>query len=124
MLRKLGLAVYRGFFWTYERGTWQYDVMVVLILLFILVTPRHWFHDTPLAAVSSSYDVVLLLDDNAQKIYQLRAALIDAKTDDTIEQSVRRVLRRFTGKSLEITHIEPAMNSTGQVVSYAVWVHE
>ena len=40
MLRKLGLAVYRGFFWTYERGTWQYDVMVILILAFIFVTPR------------------------------------------------------------------------------------
>jgi hypothetical protein len=124
MLRKLCLAVYRGFFWTYERGTWQYDVMVILILAFIFVTPRQWFHDKPLPAPTHPTDVVLLLNGKAQKIYRLRAALIDAKTDGSLEQGVRRVLRSFTGKSLEITQIEPTMDSSGQVVSYAVWVRE
>src|SRR3989337_2238127 len=47
MLRKLVSAIYRGLFWTYERGTWQYDIMVALILLFIFLTPRGWFHDQP-----------------------------------------------------------------------------
>src|SRR3972149_6537471 len=124
MLRKLGWAVYRGFFWTYERGTWQYDIMVILILAFIFLTPRQWFHDSPLAVPTSPSDVVLLLNDKTQTIYQLRAALIDTKTDVTLEQGVRRVLRSFTGKSLEITRIEPATDSSGQVVSYAVWVRE
>src|ERR1035441_9408269 len=121
MLRKLGLAVYRGFFWTYERGTWQYDIMVVLILAFIFVTPRNWFRDRPVVmSAASPSGVVLLLNSETQKIYQLRAALIDAKTDGSLEQGVRRVLRSFTGKSLEITRIEPAKDSSGQVVSYAV----
>lgn len=124
MLRKLGLAVYRGFFWTYERGTWQYDIMVILILAFIFLPPRGWFHDRPLAISHATSDVVLLLNDKTEKIYQLRAALIDIKTDATLEEGVRRVLRRFTGKSLEITRIEPAMDPSGQVVSYAVWVRE
>ena len=34
-----------GLFWSYERGSWPYDVMVVAILLFVLLTPRKWFHD-------------------------------------------------------------------------------
>ena len=125
MLRKLGLAVYRGFFWTYERGTWQYDIMVILILAFIFVTPRYWFHDRPVGTPASPPSgVVLLQNGKTQKIYQLRAALIDAKTDGSLEQGVRRVLRSFTGKSLEITRIEPKSDSSGQVVSYAVWVQE
>ncbi len=123
MLSRLGLAIYRGFFWTYERGTWQYDVMVILILAFIFLTPRSWFNDRPPAASSSS-DVVLLLNDNTRKIYHLRAALIDSKTDPSLEQGVRRVLRSFTGKSVEITRIEPAKDSSGQVISYEVWVRE
>ncbi len=124
MLRRLGLAIYRGFFWTYERGTWQYDVMVILILAFIFLTPRGWFNDRPKTESSSSSGVVLLLHDNTQKIYQLRAALIDTKTDASLEQGARRVLRSFTGKPVEITRIEPATDSRGQVVSYDVWVRE
>ena len=29
----------RTFFWSYERGTWQYDLAVILILIFVLLTP-------------------------------------------------------------------------------------
>ncbi len=37
----------RIFFWSYERGAWQYDIAVVVILIFVLLTPRSWFHDQP-----------------------------------------------------------------------------
>lgn len=36
-------------FWDYRRAVWQYDVMVGIILLFIFLTPREWFHDQPRA---------------------------------------------------------------------------
>jgi len=36
------------FFWTYERGSFHYDVMVTLILAFIFLTPRIWnYGDRP-----------------------------------------------------------------------------
>ena len=28
------------FFWTYPRGSWQYDLICVVILAFIFLTPR------------------------------------------------------------------------------------
>jgi hypothetical protein len=31
------------FFWRYERNTWQWDVLCVLILAFIFLTPKSWF---------------------------------------------------------------------------------
>ena len=31
-------------FWSYERGTWQYDLLCVLILAFIFFTPNVLFH--------------------------------------------------------------------------------
>src|SRR4030095_1145828 len=31
--------LWNGFFWTFERATWQYDVMVILILAFTWLTP-------------------------------------------------------------------------------------
>jgi len=30
-------------FWSYERGSWQYDVMCVLILAFIFLSPNRMF---------------------------------------------------------------------------------
>ncbi|MFV0387368.1 MAG: hypothetical protein ACK5NT_01325 [Pyrinomonadaceae bacterium] len=43
--------------WQYSRGTWQYDLMCLLIIAFIFLTPKAWFtnkqKDTTLR--SSSY---------------------------------------------------------------------
>ena len=39
----------RVIMWNYERGTWQYDVFCLLIIAFIFLTPKDWFHkiETP-----------------------------------------------------------------------------
>jgi hypothetical protein len=37
--------LWHGLFWTYERATWQYDVMVIAILAFVWVTPPAWLGD-------------------------------------------------------------------------------
>ncbi len=39
------LVLWRTFFWTYERATWQYDVLVIVILAFIWLTPPAWLSD-------------------------------------------------------------------------------
>lgn len=33
--------------WDYARASWQYDVMVGIILAFIFLVPREWFRDRP-----------------------------------------------------------------------------
>jgi hypothetical protein len=48
-LKPMG-AIKRFIFWDFPRGSWQYDVMVGLILAFIFVTPKTIFHDQPKAA--------------------------------------------------------------------------
>ncbi len=30
--------------WNYERGSWQWDVLCLLILAFIFLTPKPWFY--------------------------------------------------------------------------------
>ncbi|CAN5429430.1 hypothetical protein BH10ACI1_BH10ACI1_05260 [soil metagenome] len=29
--------------WNYERASWQWDLLCVLIILFIFLTPKAWF---------------------------------------------------------------------------------
>src|SRR5213595_1729464 len=33
----------KAFLWSYARNTWQWDVLCVLILIFIFMTPKSWF---------------------------------------------------------------------------------
>jgi hypothetical protein len=30
--------------WNYERGSWQWDVLCLVILTFIFLTPKEWFN--------------------------------------------------------------------------------
>ncbi len=39
------VIIWRGLFWTYERGSWQYDVMVLLIVAFVWLTSPAWLGD-------------------------------------------------------------------------------
>jgi hypothetical protein len=37
--------IWNALFWTHERATWQYDVMVAAILAFVWLTPPSWLND-------------------------------------------------------------------------------
>jgi hypothetical protein len=39
------VIIWNALFWTYERATWQYDLMVITILAFIWLTPPSWLND-------------------------------------------------------------------------------
>lgn len=47
--------------WSYERASWQWDVLCILIMCFIFLTPKEWFNkpkapatQTPIAAVKAN----------------------------------------------------------------------
>jgi CDP-diacylglycerol--glycerol-3-phosphate 3-phosphatidyltransferase len=40
-----GRVFWRAMFWTYDRTTWQYDIMVIAILAFMWLTPPAWLGD-------------------------------------------------------------------------------
>jgi hypothetical protein len=46
-------VIARVLFWTYQRGSWQYDLLCFAIILFIFLTPDHVFHQRDSAAASS-----------------------------------------------------------------------
>lgn len=39
------LFFWRIFYWTYDRTTIPYDLMVIAILAFVWLTPPDWLHD-------------------------------------------------------------------------------
>lgn len=45
MITLPGRILWRALFWTYDRTTWQYDIMVIAVLAFVWLTPPAWLHD-------------------------------------------------------------------------------
>ena len=77
-------------FWSYERGSWPYDLLVIAIIVFVLASPRSWFHDRPQsgAAVSASVELVSEDPDGQTRTYRVaRGSAFAAK-------NVRRNRRR------------------------------
>ncbi len=80
-MASLGQILQRTFFWSYERGTWQYDLAVVLILVFALLTPRTWFHDQPeIGAPATPSEVQLLSSAPGADLYQVDARVLAPPT--------------------------------------------
>jgi hypothetical protein len=122
MLRALGRAIYKGIFWQAERATWQYDVMVALILSFIFLTPRSYFNDRPAEAAAG--DLIRVSSSDGEAVYEMRASLMEAERAGSVEQVARRVLAKVTGKPVRVLRVVPTKDASGQVISYAVSVAE
>ncbi len=122
------LRTLRGYlFWTYERGSFHYDVMVTLILIFIFVTPRFMnYRDRPQFQLPS---LITVENDGAgELVYQVRAEDVQnsIRGGSTEEIRTRRALRRLIepiAGDVIIERYEPLLASDGQVSAYRVWAH-
>ncbi len=109
-------------FWSYERGTIQYDVMVTLILLFVFLSPKLInFKDKPVEHNPHRTGVAVVPDGNGGLIYQIEAAAVAGKDDDAIHDQLLEIIEPISGE-VSITKIEPVHDSAGRVLSYKVWV--
>jgi hypothetical protein len=112
------------FFWTYERGTLHYDVMVTAILLFLFVSPHYIdFKDRPVETVALHSSEVLVKEagtvgDRARFIYQIRADNMgNAKTDDQIRAAILRLVEPISGE-VTVVRWEEVKDATGHVAAY------
>ncbi|HZP18391.1 MAG TPA: hypothetical protein VFB00_10520 [Terriglobales bacterium] len=114
----------RGFIlWSYERGSVQYDVMVTLILLFVLFSPRFInFNDRPVERNPQPTGVVVYPDGNGGLVYQVDAKAVKAGDADAVEDQLLRVIEPISGE-ISITRYEPVPDAKGHVIGYKVWVN-
>ena len=109
-------------FWSYERGTIQYDVMVTLILLFVFLSPSLVnFKDKPVEHNPHRTGVAVVPDGQGGLIYQIDATAVAGKDDAAIRSELLRVIEPISGE-VNITKVEPVRDGIGRVVSYKVWV--
>src|SRR5690242_3271441 len=109
-------------FWSHERGTIQYDVMVTLILLFVFLSP-YWikFKDNPVERNPNSSGVLVYPDGKGEFIYQVEAKAVQADNDASIRASLLKIIEPISG-SVSISSYEKVMDKKGNVLAYKVWV--
>jgi hypothetical protein len=124
-MASLGQILSKTFFWSYERGTWPYDVAVALILVFVLVTPRSWFHDKPASGgLAAPGQVLLILREGNRQIYRVDARILAPPTKLALQNGLHTALQdalpELHNGNFSIAKIEPVHDDQGTVIAYQV----
>ncbi|MGZ5438002.1 MAG: hypothetical protein ACXWID_14125 [Pyrinomonadaceae bacterium] len=90
-------------FWNYQRTSWQWDVLCVLILVFIFLTPKSWFQNS---------------EFRPQRTVIISAELVGAQADrGTIERRARELAGR---PESGVTAVRERRDSAGKLIGYEV----
>lgn len=93
-------------FWDHLRGSWQYDVMVALIVAFIFLTPRDIFRDQPKPPNISMLRGGFWIDS------QLLAGVPETQL---LPKATELVNRRYKTHAA-VTAVEPIFDDSGQEI--------
>jgi hypothetical protein len=129
-MRRLGRILSRIVFWSYERGTWPYDIAVVAILIFVLLSPRSWFNDQPPMTPAADVSMVELRDadvSDGTRTYRVSAKLLLSSAKITapelehrLHDAVRKNVETLQKSRFEIVRIEPIRGDDGSIAYYDV----
>lgn len=109
-------GIKRFLFWDYARATWQYDLMVGLILAFVFLTPRELYRDQP-----KPTHIVRLAAEHGSNVFfvepQLLETVVEAERGNRVEQELRS---RF-GQRETVVRVEPILGSEHEVRGYMAY---
>ena len=127
----MGKLLRSYFFWSYERGSFHFDVMVTLILIFLFVSPHYInFKDRPVETVALHGSEVLVkeaghIGTSSVFVYQIRSDQAGGPTasqsQDDRDAAILRIVEPISG-AVTLERYEPVLDAHGKVVAYNAWV--
>src|SRR6185295_3610666 len=101
----------KAFLWSYPRNTWQWDVLCVLCLIFIFLTPKSRFSN-------SERDKQFAHQTGTSRTVIVGAELVENERDiPKLEQQIRTL----SGQSdARIDKVRPRRDSNGKTIAYEV----
>ena len=107
----------RFILWDFPRASWQYDVMVGIILAFIFLTPRSWFRDQPRIPTASS--IALIPTEKGNSVFFVNSALLAGVSDQGRAAKLTEILQaRTSNRRLVVVRVEPVLDSEGELEGY------
>jgi len=124
-MASLSQILSRTFFWSYERGTWQYDLAVILILVFVLLTPRDWFHDKPPSGAPVTPGQIQLISQEGNHFkYRVDARILAPPTrlalQTDLHAALQEALPELRKGNFSISRFEAIHDDQGNVIAYQV----
>jgi hypothetical protein len=121
--RKVRLFASRSVFWTYARGSWQYDIICALILAFIFLTPASWFHDRPTLGLTNLRHAQGVIEVGRAKDgwhYLVDARLVASMAPRKPEDAIREILQQRLHKPVTLKSMDELRNQNNVVLGYTV----
>ncbi|MBX9601830.1 MAG: hypothetical protein K2X35_12525 [Bryobacteraceae bacterium] len=109
-------GIFRLIFWDFPRASWQYDVVVALILAFIFLTPRDFFKDQPRAS-----SVVLLPASHGNAVYWIEPDLLSSLPPEQQTQKAANLLRSRTKNEVKLVRLEPIFDAEEEIRGYMAY---
>jgi hypothetical protein len=107
----------RFILWDFPRASWQYDIMVGIILAFIFLTPRDWFRDQPRIPKASS--ISMLPSENGGSAFFVDSELLAGIAENQRVARLTDLLRtRMSNRRLTVIRVEPILDSDGELQGY------
>lgn len=116
------------FFWSFERGSWQYDLAVIAILVFVFFMPHKWLRDQPEATVPSQAQQIELLPSSGEQIlYRVDTRVLATpeqipQLQSELHRALQRAVPELQNGRFEILNIEAQRDEHGLVIAYKVSV--
>ena len=99
------------FFWNYARSSWQWDILCVVILIFIFLTPKSWFEN------GERHGALAHQSPTASTLVVGTEVVENAKDTGQLEQR----LRAFTGRSdLRVLGVHKVVGPNGRTTGYEI----
>nr|ALS88778.1 putative binding domain protein [uncultured bacterium] len=98
--------------WPYGRSMWQYDVLCVLILAFVFLTPKGWFEYSELGSSQP----------HPSRFAPTHVLIEPPSVSGEMDKSeVERRVRVMTGRpEAEVKDVRARQDASGKIVAYEV----
>jgi hypothetical protein len=104
----------RLLFWDFQRTSWQWDIIVTLILAFIFLTPRELFRDQPQAA-----RIQILPADQG---YLLEPKLLSNVAEADLPRKATELVNQRYKARTTILRVEPIRDEAeGEITGYMAY---
>lgn len=116
MLGRAVHAIKRLILWDYPRASWQYDVMVTLILAFVFLTPRAWYRDQP--RIPRSSRITRIQSAHGTDVFWIEWELLARVPESQLRDKATDLVRAQAGIKESIVRLEPVHDSENELKGY------
>ena len=117
--------------WSYERGTWQYDVLCLLIIGTIFLVPSRYFGDRDRASVQTvrTNNIGVIASESGETVREVAVSDLKVFLDEQNkpelmlrpQEALSLYLHDKLKQDLTVIKVEPYMNSLKGEAGYKVW---